>query len=82
MEIKIRNLDPVIVKKFDEMAKKSSISRDKLLCSILTKIAVTPEVDEREKRYEQLIVKNIEMMELMSLEVGHLRNIITELMEE
>ena len=82
MEIKIRNLDPVIVKKFDEMAKKSSISRDKLLRSILTKIAVTPEVDEREKRYEQLIAKNIEMMELMSLEVGHLRNIITELMEE
>ncbi|WP_286138274.1 hypothetical protein [Bacillus sp. AFS055030] len=43
MEIKIRGLDPVIVKKFDEMAK----------------IAVTPEIDELESSYQYIITKNI-----------------------
>lgn len=59
MEIQIRGLDPVIVKKFDEVAKKNSISREKLMCSILTKIAITPEVDELESSYQYIITKNI-----------------------
>ncbi|MFD4820412.1 hypothetical protein [Peribacillus butanolivorans] len=35
MDIFLRNIDPIAVKKFDEIAKKKSISRQELLKSVI-----------------------------------------------
>lgn len=82
MEIKIRNIDPVAIKKFDEEAKKKAISRQEYLKSVLEKIAFDNEISEREMRLEWLISKNIIVMELMSKRVNQLEDLLRDLMEE
>ena len=58
MDLLLRNIDPIAVKKFDEMAKKKSISRQEFLKSVLEKVAY-----EKEPRLEMIISKNILVME-------------------
>ena len=53
LEIKIRNVDPVALKKLDEMAKRKSISRQEFLKSLLEKIAYEPEQNEREMQLQK-----------------------------
>lgn len=82
MELKIRNIDPFVVKTFDELAKKKSISRQEFLKSLLEKIAYEKDVDEKEARLEMIISKNIEVMEQMNNSVTRLENLLADLMEE
>ena len=82
MELKIRNVDPFVVKTFDELAKKKSISRQEFLKSLLEKIAYEKDVDEKEARLEMIISKNIEAMEQMNNSVTRLENLLADLMEE
>ncbi|MGM0924645.1 MAG: hypothetical protein ACQEWW_26255 [Bacillota bacterium] len=82
MEIKIRNVDPVAVKKIDEMAKRKSISRQEFLKAIIEKIAYEPERNENEMRLELVIKKNTQIMEEATRKINKLENIISELMEE
>ncbi|WP_203289387.1 hypothetical protein [Metabacillus sp. cB07] len=82
MEIKIRDVDPIAVKKFDELAKKNKISRQVLLKSIFEKVAYEKEMTEKDARLEMLITKNIQVMELMADRVERLENILEVLMEE
>ena len=46
MEIKIRNVDPVIVKKIDEMAAKQKISRNEYLRRSISRFALITEVTD------------------------------------
>ena len=55
MEIKIRNVDPVALKKIDEMAKRKSISRQEFLKSVVEKVAYEKEQNEKEMRLELII---------------------------
>ncbi|MEC0276110.1 hypothetical protein [Peribacillus frigoritolerans] len=82
MDIFLRNIDPIVVKKFDEMAKKKSISRQEFLKSLLEKNAYEKDVDEKEARLEMIISKNIEAMEQMNNSVTRLENLLADLMEE
>ena len=82
MDIFSRNIDPIVVKKFDEMAKKKSISRQEFLKSLLEKNAYEKDVDEKEARLEMIISKNIEAMEQMNNSVTRLENLLADLMEE
>lgn len=82
MEIKIRNVDPFVVKTFDELAKKRSISRQELLNSILTKVAYEHGMNEKETLLEMLVQKNIHAMEKMADKVEQLENLLSDLMEE
>ena len=82
MEIKIRNVDPVALKKIDEMAKRKSISRQEFLKAAVEKIAYEKEVTEKEARLEMIISKNIEAMEQMNYSVTRLENLMAELLEE
>ncbi len=61
----LRNIDPIAVKKFDELAKKKSISRKELLKSVIEKVAYESERNENEMRMEMIISKNILVMEEM-----------------
>ncbi|MFY0805782.1 hypothetical protein, partial [Peribacillus frigoritolerans] len=76
------NVDPFVVKTFDELAKKKSISRQEFLKSLLEKIAYEKDVDEKEARLEMIISKNIEAMEQMNNSVTRLENLLVDLMEE
>ncbi|MFY0761021.1 hypothetical protein AB1K32_19565 [Metabacillus dongyingensis] len=82
MEIKIRNMDPIVVKKFDEMAQRKSISRQEFLKSILEKVAYEPEQNENEMRLEWTISKNIQVMEMIVERVDQLDNVLQDLLEE
>lgn len=55
MEIKIRNADPVIVKKIDELAKKHHMSRNQYLLRCLSRYATVQDVEELDSRYANLI---------------------------
>ncbi|MCM3169470.1 hypothetical protein [Peribacillus frigoritolerans] len=82
MEIKIRNVDPVALKKIDEMAKRKSISRQEFLKSAVEKIAYEKDITEKEARLEMIISKNIEAMEQMNYSVTRLENLMADLLEE
>lgn len=82
MEIKIRNVDPIAVKKFDELAKKKSISRQEFLKSVLEKVAYEHEQSEREMRLEWIISRNIQVMGMMVDRVEGLESVLQDLMEE
>ncbi|MFJ7471746.1 hypothetical protein ACIQWI_24860 [Peribacillus frigoritolerans] len=82
MDIFLRNIDPIAVKKFDEMAKKKSISRQELLKAVIEKVAYEKEQNEKDMRNEMIISKNIIVMEKMTEAVERLENLMYELMEE
>lgn len=62
-EIKIRNLDPVILKKIDETAKKKNLSREEYLRRYLTKISELEDVIQLDEKYSNLINALSERME-------------------
>jgi len=82
MDLLLRNIDPVAVKKFDEMAKKKSISRQEFLKSVLEKVAYEKEQNEKEARLEMIISKNVLVMEEMTNAVSRLEKLLSELTEE
>ncbi|MEW5596909.1 hypothetical protein ABGT24_26110 [Peribacillus frigoritolerans] len=82
MDIFLRNLDPIAIKKFDEMAKKRSISRQELLKAVIEKVAYEKEQDEKDMRLEMIISKNILVMEEMINTINRFENLLSDLMEE
>lgn len=62
MEIKVRNVNPVAVKKIDEMAKEKGILRQEFLKGQLEMLAFFREQTTRERYLENLIDKNIEII--------------------
>ncbi|RXZ02136.1 hypothetical protein [Fictibacillus sp. S7] len=82
MEIKIRNIDPIALKKIDETAKKKSISRQEYLKSVIEKTAYDPEANEQIKHLELIIEKNAYVMEEATKSINRLENLLAELLEE
>ncbi|WP_375090931.1 hypothetical protein ACDZ29_12270 [Peribacillus sp. RS7] len=82
MDIFLRKIDPVAMKKIDEIAKRKSISRQEFLKSIVEKVAYEPEQNEKEMRLEWIISKNINAMEKMIDKVDQLESLLCDLMEE
>lgn len=63
MEIKVRNVDPIAVKKIDELAKEKGISRDRFLKGQIETLAFYREQSSRELHLQNLIEKNIQVMQ-------------------
>ncbi len=57
MEIKVRNIDPTIIKKIDELAKKQKVSRQVFLKCAIENFAVHEKFKELEGNYLELIDK-------------------------
>ena len=55
MEIKIRNVDPVVVTKLDELARKQHLSRNEYLKKIVSSCAVVQDVIDLDKKDEDLV---------------------------
>ena len=62
VNLKIRDIDPVALKKIDEMAKRKGISRQKFLKAQIEMLAFFQQQNKREMELENLIKKNIHMM--------------------
>lgn len=62
VEIRIREVDPIAVKKIDEMAKRNGLSRQKFLKAQIEILAFFQQQNKREMELENLIEKNIHMM--------------------
>lgn len=82
MDIFLRNIDPVAVKKFNEMAKKKSISRQELLKVVIEKVAYEKEQNEKDMRMEMIISKNILVIEEITKTIIRFENLLVELTEE
>ncbi|KQU24988.1 hypothetical protein ASG65_16815 [Bacillus sp. Leaf13] len=82
MDILLRNLDPVAMKKIDEMAKRKSISRQEFLKSIVEKVAYEPEINENEFRLESIIKMNFQIMKEATITINRFENLLVELTEE
>ena len=63
MEIKIRNVDPVVVTKLDELARKQHLSRNEYLKKIVSRCAVVQDVIDLEKKYADLVNVRAERLE-------------------
>ena len=62
-DIIIRNLEPVVLQKIDELAKKKKISREEYLRRYLTKVSELEDVVQLEEKYSNLISALSERME-------------------
>lgn len=63
MEVRIRYMEPETVKKIDRLAKEQGMKRQEFLHTRLNQLAVFDEENEREKRLEDIVQKNIQTME-------------------
>ena len=62
-EIKVRKLDPVIIKKIDEAAAAKGMKREAFLRTYLNQLAITKEIEEIEDKYTALINDLAERLE-------------------
>lgn len=62
-EIKIRGVDPVIVKKIDEMARKHGMSRNEYLKRSISRFAVIQDVADLDSKYSELVNILLERLE-------------------
>ena len=63
MNISVRDIDPVAIKKIDELAKKKGISRNEYLKNQISKIAVMKETEEVEDKYSNLVHVIVDRLE-------------------
>lgn len=80
MEIKVRNVDPIAVKKIDEMAKRKNISRQEFLKGQLETLAFFHEQTNRELQLENMLEKVFQMMGQCSTTMENMNDIMQELM--
>ena len=66
MEIKIRNVDPVLVSKIDYLARKQHMSRNEYLNKILSRFAVVQDVADIDTKYKELVNILVERLEQAS----------------
>ncbi len=62
-DIIIRNLEPVVLQKINELAKKKKISREEYLRRYLTKVSELEDVVQLDEKYSNLINALSERME-------------------
>lgn len=55
MNISLRDVDPLAIKKIDELAKKKGISRNEYLKIYISQIAIMKDLNEIENRYANLV---------------------------
>lgn len=63
MDIKVRNVDPVAIKKIDELAKAKGISRNEYLKKYISQIAAMKEIKEVENKYSNLVNAVVDRLE-------------------
>ncbi|WP_018395792.1 hypothetical protein [Bacillus sp. 37MA] len=82
MDIMIRNLDPVAIKKMDEVAKKQGISRQEFLKNQIETMAFYREETNREVHLQNIIEKNTLLMALFNESIERMNLFLESMIEE
>ncbi|USL39588.1 hypothetical protein [Priestia megaterium] len=82
MDILLRDIDPTAVKKIDEIAKEKKISRQEFLKGQVETLAVFQEQKVREAELENIIYKNIKMMEKCAVVIETINGFIRDMTGE
>ncbi|MBA9042705.1 hypothetical protein HNP21_005843 [Bacillus aryabhattai] len=82
MDMFLRNIDPIAVKKIDEIAKEKKISRQEFLKGQIETLAVFQEQKDCEAELERLIDRNIKMMERCAVAIETINGFIQDMTGE
>ncbi|MED0961193.1 hypothetical protein [Bacillus paramycoides] len=82
MHLKIRDIDPVALKKIDEIAKRKGLSRQKFLKAQIEMLAFFQQQNKREMELENIIQKNIHMMNDCYSEMKKMNEFIQMMMQD
>lgn len=82
VEIRIREVDPIAVKKIDEIAKRKGLSRQKFLKDQIEMLAFFQQQNKREMELENIIQKNIYMMNDCYSEMKKMNEFIQMMMQD
>ncbi|MFL0574146.1 hypothetical protein ACH0BK_24460 [Priestia megaterium] len=82
MDILLRDIDPTALKKIDEIAKEKKISRQEFLKGQVETLAVFQEQKDREAELENIIYKNIKMMEKCAVAIETINGFIQDMTGE
>lgn len=77
-DVKIRGLDPVVVKKIDELAKRKNISREQYLRNLVTQTAILGELKSIDERYENLVREIMARMEYQTDVLNQATNVLSQ----
>lgn len=77
MEIKVRNIDPVAVKKIDELARSKKLSRNEFLKIYLEKLSVLDNLNENERRFEASLSDVRKVLGYVVNEINAMKLLIT-----
>ena len=66
MDIKVRELSPIVVQTIDERAKKRGLSRQQYLKELIENYVMQKELNETDNAYKTLIEKNTEALHRFS----------------
>lgn len=63
MDVCIRKVDPVAIKKIDELAKRKGISRNEYLKKHIEQMAIIKDISETEDKYANLVETVVDRLE-------------------
>lgn len=63
MDVCIRKVDPVAIKKIDELAKRKGISRNEYLKNHIEQMAIIKDISETEDKYANLVETVVDRLE-------------------
>jgi metal-responsive CopG/Arc/MetJ family transcriptional regulator len=76
MEIKSRGVDPVAVKKIDELAKNQGISRSAFVANLIQNYSALEEFKDFEERYQSFIQKCMTVIDKNTKVMQDILNIV------
>ena len=63
MNISVRGLDAVVVKKIDELARKNKVSREEYIRRYLTKVSELEDIQNIDEKYHNLVDAVVDRLE-------------------
>lgn len=82
MNIIIRDVDPMIVKKLDEMAKKQSISREAFLRKKLEQMSALVITEEINDKYAEIVSLTVSVIKENTKELTKISDLLEEFKRE
>ncbi|MBU8787777.1 ribbon-helix-helix protein, CopG family [Bacillus licheniformis] len=83
MDILIRDVDPPVVRKIDELVKKSGLkSRQEFLKVYLTNLSVVDEMNNLQRQFEQLQKQTLSVLNQNTNVMNRMIKIIEEIIDE
>lgn len=89
MDIKIRDLDPMVIKKIDELAKKNKQSRQKFLKTQIENLSIINELQRQEDRFTLLVnriliilKKNTDAFQNVNEVMGKMQSILLDIEDD